>query len=99
MQPDVKELSGTMFPQEFARLGDVPMPGGRAKRQSDRTEVEREQPAALTGMEVVLPTRLGAGYDRNFVIRESEFQISFADVLALRFWIGQKDFAGARFQQ
>jgi hypothetical protein len=32
MQPGVKELSGTMFPQELARLGNVPMPGGRAKR-------------------------------------------------------------------
>src|SRR5260370_12726239 len=99
VQPDVKKLSGIMLPQEFARLSNVPMPGGRAKRQRDRAEVEREQAAALTGVEVVLPPRLGAGDDRNFVLRESEFQISFADVLALRFWIGQKDLAGARFQQ
>ena len=35
-----------MLAQEFARLGNVPVPGGRAKRQSDRAKVEREQPAA-----------------------------------------------------
>jgi len=35
MHPSFKELSGIMFPQKFARLGNVPVPGGRAKRQSD----------------------------------------------------------------
>ena len=50
-------------------------------------------------MKVVFAPRRGIADDADFPLRKTEFQVSLADIRTLGFGIGQKDFAGTRFEQ